>query len=383
MRRLVLIAGLVALLASLGVGSSGAKVSAGHWRVVYQAPATDTFADIADAGPTSVWAVGSRKGVPLVGRWDGAHWRVVPGPLPSGVQGALTSVAVVAANDVWVAGSRPSRYCTERLLAHWNGSSWTVLPNPPIPPLPNGKVQPCSQLDAVGASGAGDIWAAGGVTAGDVDGPGHDRFVAEHWDGSRLSLTMIPVSHTTINGNPYVGAVVPASSRDVWVVGAAIGEHSSFATHWSGRSWRESALPGGPARCPEDEQLDGGVAVAGRGRWAVGSTFCDEEGGQLPLARHWNGTHWRVVETGFGFDRAFFAVDASSPRDVWAVGSDVSRMSHGNTVWAGMVARWDGARWTRVPFPLTRSGSLHGVAVVSPSDVWAIGERLVVRYSSD
>jgi hypothetical protein len=193
---------------------------------------------------------------------------------------------------------------------------------------------------------------------------------------------MIPVSQTLIHGYAYVGAVVAASPRDVWVVGAAIGDHSPFAARWDGNSWRESTLPGSPARCGWDEQLDGGVAVAGRGRWAVGSTFCDDLGGQLPLARYWNGTRWRVVETGFGFDRALFAVDASSPRDVWAVGSDFSRTSHGTTVWAGMVARWNGARWTKVPFPLTRSGSLHGIAVVSPSDVWAIGERMVVRYSS-
>jgi len=370
LRRILLFGGL-ALLASLGVGSSGARVSVEHWRVVYRAPGTDTFADIGDDGSTSVWAVGSRGEFPLVGRWDGARWRVVPGPLPSGVRGTLTSVAVVAEDDVWVSGNRPSgSLCTKRLLAHWTGSGWTVLPNPPIPPLPNGKVQRCSRLDAVGASSPNDVWAAGAVLAESDEGPGRDRFFAEHWNGSNLSLTMIPVSYTMASG-AWVGAVIPASPSDVWVVGA--NEHESFAAHWNGTSWRESALPGGPSRCVENEDLADGVAVAGRGRWAVGSTFCDDLGGQLPLTIYWNGTRWREVETGFGFNQYLSAVDASSQRNVWAAGGDFSSRSE------ALVARWDGVRWRRVPFRLATSGGLRGITIASSDDIWVIGARVVVR----
>jgi hypothetical protein len=198
--------------------------------------------------------------------------------------------------------------------------------------------------------------------------------VVERWDGEKLTATTFASDDLLVFADPYVGAVVPTSPRDVWVVGSQ-DEHSTFATHWDGRRWNESRLRGGPARCIEDETLSDAVAVGGRGRWTVGSTFCDEEGGQLAVTRYWTGSRWRVVENRLPFGTHLTAVDAGSPRIVWAVGGFTGASR-------GLVVRWDGRRWSRVPLSVGLPGGLRGVAVAGRGDVWAVGGRTVLRYSS-
>ena len=373
MRRSLLLAGLAALLVGVEVGASAGGAAAVQWRVVYRAPATTLLTDIANAGPTSVWVVGTSGqkpgalgalGKPLVARWDGKRWQVLPGPLPGGVRGKLSAVAVLGPNDVWVAGARAGQSCEEeRLLAHWNGKRWKVLPNPPIP---SGRVggRSCGSLHALGASGADDVWAAG---------PVGERFVAERWDGISLSLMVLPISTDgTSMGDLSVGGVAPASPRDVWMVGL-IGEHAWFLAHWNGRSWRETNVYGGG--WAEREWLEDVVALRGPGRWAVGSVY-DEDEGQLATSRYWDGGRWRAVDTRLPFGTYLVSVDAISPRDVWAAGDDWSK---GKT--KGLVVRWNGTRWARVPLTVRQSTDLSGITVASPRDVWVIGARTVARYS--
>src|SRR5438128_6592608 len=62
----------------------------------------------------------------------GLAWNVVPSADPSadGNQG-LYSVAVVSANDVWAVGYYTSTGTLEqKLTEHWNGTQWTIVPDP-------------------------------------------------------------------------------------------------------------------------------------------------------------------------------------------------------------------------------------------------------------
>jgi hypothetical protein len=61
-------------------------------------------------------------------------------------------------------------------------------------------------------------------------------------------------------------------------------------------------------------------------------------------------------------DNELFAVSASSPSDIWAVGESA--------------IHYDGAKWTAFPVPTIlgdNTGSLLGVADISPTQAWAVG----------
>src|SRR5580692_6504737 len=62
------------------------------------------------------------------------------------------------------------------------------------------------------------------------------------------------------------------------------------------------------------------------------------------------------------FNNALFAVAASSPSDIWAVGDEA--------------IHFDGATWTAFPVPelnAINADPLIGVADISPTDAWAVG----------
>jgi len=61
------------------------------------------------------------------------------------------------------------------------------------------------------------------------------------------------------------------------------------------------------------------------------------------------------------FNNGLYAVSASSPSDIWAVGE--------------AAIHFDGAKWTAFPVPMINgsTSSLGGVADISPTEAWAVG----------
>jgi hypothetical protein len=117
------------------------------------------------------------------------------------------------------------------------------------------------------------------------------------------------------------------------------------------------SLPGG--------QLFGVAATSARDAWAVGQ---DISSGKTIILR-WNGHTWRRAPSpnpaGGG---ALYGVAVVSPRDAWAVGSNNAEPSK------TLIERWNGSRWRRVPSPTPASGgALFGVAAISARDAWAVG----------
>src|SRR5690242_11341077 len=93
------------------------------------------------------------------------------------------------------------------------------------------------------------------------------------------------------------------------------------------------------------------VAVAGRcDVWVVGShSTAFTEFGQT-LIEHWTGgSSWTVVPSPNGvpdIGNRLVGVSVVSPADIWAVGDQTltPQGDHG-----GLVAHWDGTSWTKVP----------------------------------
>lgn len=91
--------------------------------------------------------------------------------------------------------------------------------------------------------------------------------------------------------------------------------------------------------------------------------------------QHWDGTTWTTVSTpdveSAPAVNLLNRVAAASPTAAWAVGS----YQRSDSTWAPLVLRWDGSVWSRsdIPVPSASQSYLQSVAATSPTDVWAVG----------
>jgi len=121
--------------------------------------------------------------------------------------------------------------------------------------------------------------------------------------------------------------------------------------------------------------LDGVTATSGGGAWAVGS-FRHADG-DLPLIEHWDGRRWTVIRPGLhlqaGADYILAGAAATSATDVWAAGSLSTQYGF------ALVDHWDGTAWKQAPTPLAgccySAAGLSAVAAASPADAWAVGVK--------
>src|SRR5262245_4332717 len=235
---------------------------------------------------------------------------------------------------------------------------WTVVASPNASPGNN-------QLDAVASISASDVWAVGSAE----NSLGNDQLLAEHWDGTAWSIVPTPAIVTgTLSG------VAAISSIDVWAGGGFLlsrrGNTAQFM-HWNGRKWTIAKSPATAG------SISGMAAVSSNDVWAVGSIISGLDA--QTFIEHWNGKNWAIVPSpnaGTG-NTLLTGVTAISASDVWAVG-DFQISTSSGTVFQTLTEHWDGTAWSIVPSPSpsgTGSGSdLRGVAAVSTTDVWAVGD---------
>jgi hypothetical protein len=165
----------------------------------------DSLAAVAGDSSHDVWAVGQYYRVaatgdhavhPLVLQWNGTRWRAVSSLDPSGPthRSSLSGVVASSSTGVWAVGSAArygTRWVQHALAEHWDGTRWHIVPTTDNP--------------LTGASGlsANDVWAAGGMTGGDVT----------HWNGSAWTV------QTKLVHDDALTAVAEVSPTDVWAVG--------------------------------------------------------------------------------------------------------------------------------------------------------------------
>ncbi len=270
-------------------------------------------------------------------------WTVVSSPSP----GVLNAVASVSANDVWAVGTNNSQTLTE----HWNGTAWSVVPSADV------RSGASDALLGVAAIASNDVWAVGKVNT--TTPP-----LIEHWNGTSWRLVKAP------NQDGFLNAVSAVSTNDVWAVGNFVsGFEQTLIEHWNGRKW--SVVPS-PSPDTNFNTLNGVIAVSANDVWAVGFTH-SSLGIDQTLVEHWDGTSWSVVpspnETGT-ITNQLYAVAAASANDVWAVGEWVN----GSTT-ESLIEHWDGTSWSLVTNP--GAGQLTGIAIVSPTEIWAVGSQLI------
>jgi hypothetical protein len=348
----ILVGLLGSVLALGGAAPSSARGSCTpSWTVVPAAnPIGGRINDLAAASPSDVWAVGYQGRFEntrtLIERWDGNAWTVVPSP-NVGAGNELDSVAALSATNVWAVGYSNNYglpYRPRRLIEHWDGRRWRIVPSPGH-----------GMLSAVGGAAADDVWAVG-VFRDDNAAEKPRTALILHWHRGTWSEVKSPAPHAEYA--PGLDGLAVVSPKDVWAVGGA-GTDRPFAEHWDGNRWLVKSAPrlsSEPNEVCENALIDVS-AVSAYDVWAVG--YCAAG----PSTEHWNGRKWkriRVPDEDWAShydnqeDSKLFSVAALSASDVWAVGFGIEH--------------WDGQRWR----PAGPDGEEpYAIVAASLHELWA------------
>lgn len=202
--------------------------------------------------------------------------------------------------------------------------------------------------------------------------------------GPSTGWKLIPSPNPRSTQNGLYGVAI-VSPSDIWAVGEASNSplsssgpgltvpwvEQTLVEHWDGTRW--SVVPSPNAGSTHNVLY--GVAVVSAGDiWAVGeaSNSSIGQGLRQTLIEHWNGTQWSIVpgQNPAGYSSSLSGVAVVSASDIWAVGEAFN--SNTDSI---LIEHWNGTRWSIVPGqnPGSSSNFLASVSVVSASNIWAVG----------
>jgi hypothetical protein len=268
---------------------------------------------------------------PLVERWKGPGWSVVPAPISihsadlTAVSCPSQELCVAAGNDAggpFVATLRRRSWSVHRL-----------------------GVDRSDRLGGVSCASKAFCMLVGGGLHGSV---------AVRWNGSRSSLVRTP----KVDGGEFNG-VSCVSSRAC----AAVGDwdDGALAEWWNGKTWVKRVGHGNNES--DDYSLAGVSCVSIRACVAVGGAETDVDFG---IAEFWNGRRWSRRDPGprnvYGFIGPLSGVSCSAVNACTAVGSEDPS-----------AADWNGARWSVRRTGLRSSITFTGVSCASVTRCTAVG----------
>lgn len=144
----------------------------------------------------------------------------------------------------------------------------------------------------------------------------------------------------------------------------------------SGSIWRVVPSPNPSISSVSNDVLEGVAALADTDVWAVGN-YSNTSGNNVKhtLIERWNGSAWSVVPSPDmgSMGSELLGVAALSDSDVWAVG-DVSTSTTANGA-RSLIEHYDGSAWSIVPSPnpSMQGDNLTAVAAITSGNVWAVG----------
>lgn len=234
------------------------------------------------------------------------------------------------------------------MIEHWNGRRWSLAASPSVARSPE------TLLSGVSCSARLTCWAVGGATLRSAK----EEPIAEHWNGRKWSLTVLPEPSGLAAGGLY-GVWCPGATR-CWAVGAVARRVGAvprpLAEHWTGRKW--SVVPTRASGSYID--LAGVFCRRDTDCWAVGG------GARYGLAEHWNGRRWSVAATPHV---------AGGMTGVWCPGTDCFGTGTGGYP-SAIAERWNGRKWSLTPiapFPPGVTSGLPGVSCATAMNCFAVG----------
>jgi hypothetical protein len=294
-----------------------------------------------------------------------SSWAVVGSPSRGTIANYLTDVAATSTSSGWAVGSwyDTSRAAPRTLALRWNGAQWSTVATPNATGYYN-------ELTAVDSTASNDVWAVGYANGSSgVNGAPRNN-LALHYNGTSWSVVTTPQPGVQTRELYDVEAL---AARNAWAVGwyydtGFVAE--SLVLHWNGTSWLKTDVPN-----PGNgiNQLYGVGASSPTDVWAVGTTTSagDPRGSRHPLALHYNGTAWSTVpmpDTASG-SALLRSVTAISPTDAWAVGSQSGYSQP-------VAYHWNGTAWSLVSTPAVGSPGnnlFYRVTALDSGRVWAVG----------
>jgi hypothetical protein len=312
-------------------------------------------AQVAEAPASSVFA----SSIPASSAPVTSIFKVVqvPNIRPFPFHSELAAVSASSASDIWAVGQSG---------VHFDGTKWTAFA------LPDIAGDLTSGITGVADLAPDNVWSVGNINIGQQN----PNQVIEHFDGSKWSVSQGPPFQPS--DQPSLQGLSAISATDMWATGSILTVIGGFPDafplfeHFDGTSWTatidESNLNSFMFAVSADATND----VWAVGNVALGATFIE----------HFDGTAWSVVPSpspGNG-QKTLFGVTALAPNDAWAVGFFVQAPNQDRPQ-KTLIEHWDGTRWKVVPSPnvggqntTTISNQLRGVIAVSANDVWAFGD---------
>jgi hypothetical protein len=252
-----------------------------------------------------------------------------------------SAIVVTGRRQAWAFGGTNPGGPSAPVAEHWTG---TAMTRSVLPPRLTGFISDAS------APSATDIWAASEYGGYVLHWNGTGWHLAKRWGGTITGLTAV-------------------SANNVWIFGADAGGNGTGTWHFDGRSWRRVAGAAGT--------IYSASAISRRDIWAITT------GTKADTVLRYDGERWRPVPTG----RVLAGVVASdilatSKRDVWVLGDEVSK-----TAVRLVLAHWNGARWTRINAGLTAfagrlSAGAHGTVLVTATPANASAAGLILQINA-
>ena len=180
--------------------------------------------------------------------------------------------------------------------------------------------------------------------------------------------------------NATLTSVATVSDSDAWAVGFRSGAAFTnlgakvLIDNWNGTAWSQVT---GPATPGNTALLLRVSASSATDAWAVGRTQVNKSDFE-PLALHWNGTAWSVSPGLAGALSPISGASAEgvadiSPSDAYAIGDSAATA-------VGSLAQWNGTAWSAVTLPLPANANsnttLYAISADGPDDVWIVGSFL-------
>jgi hypothetical protein len=348
------------------VGAAGSTCKS--WTYTYTPPLVPggVLNAVGGTSPCNVWAAGFRTQATgsLIEHWNGTSWQVQTSNNPGGFINAFNGVAATSSSNAWAVGLDNDFSTNHTLIEHWNGTSWGTQTS-----LDEGT---SDTLTGVTAPSASNAWAVGYYNNGSVN-----QTLIEHWNGTSWLIQASP-NNLGFHGqavNNELDAVAATSSTNAWAAGSyfsfSLQRYQTLIEHWNGVSWQ--IQPSADAGTMADH-LTGVGGTSTSNAWAVG--YSNNGTVDQTLIEHWNGTSWKVqtspdVGTGDNLLLAVAARSTGTSTHAWAVGH-----YNDGTADQTLIEQWNGTAWSLIPSGSPgESSDLYGIAAVSSSSVWGVGEE--------
>jgi hypothetical protein len=284
----------------------------------------------------------------VCGTWDVvAHMDTESWP------GHDADITAISENDVWAVGTNDTPYhLRQPLIYHWDGASWSFVSlEEPV------SGEDSLQVHDIVTTSASDVWVVGNTMSATYTSK---PFVL-HWDGTRWEATL---EFPDLSGNNGFYSAVAISPDDVWTM-----SDSSHISHWDGSQW--STVPPSDALDRGGLRLWEAIGLERDSLWTFKSnSFVTRPTLDIPWAGEISDRLLSIGDQGYSYSPG--AISALNYNDMWAVGN---YKANEYNLQAGIV-HWDGRTWEIVPNLLMIGYSeLYGIKAISPSDVWAVGEK--------